>query len=401
MKFKTKIIISYMSILVSIILLTAVVVIMSNTSQSDAEFLQTRVSVSLSEAKQLKLDIVQIQQSLTDVSASGNTSGFDMAEEYFKDANRLLDKDIERKNKLGRVDLEKQLKGIKVQLQDYYNLGKKMAHVYIEDGRDAGNVWMDKFDPEVEKLSALIEKQVSMYEEVDESKSLELIGFLGFIKKTTFLVSLILLIIVITMSILITVSFTKGVKLVSNYSDKLSANDIRDSLSIKRKDEFGKTALQFKNSFKLLNKLVSGIKSSTDTTANVKDSLAASAEETSATIVNIKNSTTSLSEESEKLNKTVTDNVTVIEEITANIGSINNQIGEQAAMVEESTASITEMISSLDSVNTVTIKKKDSINSLVEVVGTGSSTLSEMAEGFKTNVVNKIEGISEMASTIQ
>jgi len=65
-------------------------------------------------------------------------------------------------------------------------------------------------------------------------------------------------------------------------------------------------------------------------------------------------------------------------------------------MVEESTASITEMISSLDSVNTVTLKKKDSINSLVKVVGNGSSTLNEMAEGFKTDAVSKIEGISEM-----
>ncbi len=169
----------------------------------------------------------------------------------------------------------------------------------------------------------------------------------------------------------------------------------------KSKDEIGKLANHFNIFMGHLGEMVSSIKSSTDTTANVKDSLAASAEETAATIVNIKNSTTSLSEESEKLNKTVTDNVTVIEEITANIGSINNQIGEQAAMVEESTASITEMISSLDSVNTVTLKKKDSINSLVKVVGTGSSTLSAMAEGFKSDVVSKIEGISEMASTIQ
>ncbi len=169
----------------------------------------------------------------------------------------------------------------------------------------------------------------------------------------------------------------------------------------KSKDEIGKLANQFNIFMEHLGEIVSSIKSSTDTTANAKDSLAASAEETAAAIVNIKNSTGSLSKESEKMNKTITDNVTVIEEITANIGSINDQIGEQAAMVEESTASITEMISSLDSVNTVTIKKKDSINSLVKVVGTGSSALGEMAESFKSDVVSKIEGISEMASAIQ
>ena len=401
MKFKTKILISYMSLLTAIILLTAVVVTMSYKSRSYAEYLQTKVSVSVSDAKQIQVDIVQIQRCLTEVSATGNTDGFNFAEEYFKDANKLLDRDIERKNQLGKVDLEEQLKRVKVQLQYYYDLGKSMANQYLENGKNLGNIWMGKLDPVAEKLTTMIDKQVEGYSKVYDSKFTELIESQSLILKSALGVSMVVIIILITMSILITVSFTKGVKLVSVYSDKLSENDIRDPLSFKRKDEFGKTALQFKNSFKLLNNLVSGIKSSTDTTTNVKDSLAASAEETAATIVNIKNSTASLSKESEKLNKTVTDNVTVIEEITANIGSINNQIGEQAAMVEESTASITEMISSLDSVNTVTLKKKESINSLVEVVGNGSSTLSTMAEGFKTDVVSKIEGISEMASTIQ
>ncbi|RKX97777.1 MAG: methyl-accepting chemotaxis protein, partial [Spirochaetes bacterium] len=43
----------------------------------------------------------------------------------------------------------------------------------------------------------------------------------------------------------------------------------------------------------------------------------------------------------------------------------------------------------------------ESIIQLVEVVNDGSRTLTEMADGFKTGVVDRIEGISEMASAIQ
>ncbi|RKX82100.1 MAG: hypothetical protein DRP58_10795, partial [Spirochaetes bacterium] len=346
-------------------------------------------------------DIIQIQQWLTDASATGYLDGFDLAEEYFIDANKLLDIDIERKHNLNMTDLEKSLKEVKVQLADYYEVGTKMAHQYIDNGREAGNVWMDKFDPVAEKLGGMIDNQAASYSKIYDQKFSGLINSQDSIVRMVIIISVIIILVIILMGISLFSSFNKGTGLISEYAKKLENNDISDSALIKRTDEFGISAGQFKNSFKILNNLITSIKKTTDTTANVKDSLAASAEETSATIVNIKNSTTSLSEESEKLNKTVTDNVTVIEEITANIGSINNQIGEQAAMVEESTASITEMISSLDSVNTVTLKKKDSINSLVKVVGNGSSTLSEMAEGFKTNVVNKIDGISEMASTIQ
>ncbi len=401
MKFKTKLVGTYLLIVVAIAVLSVFTIIEVDIAKANADFLRNEVRVTVSEIKQVKVDIIQIQQWLTDASATGYLDGFDLAEEYFLDANRLLDIDIERKHKLNRPDLEESLKAIKVQLADYYEIGTQMAHQYIDNGRDAGNVWMDKFDPIAEKLGEMVDKQVASYSKIYDLKFSGLITSQNNIVQMVVIISVIILLVIILMGISLFSSFNKGTGLIFEYSLKLSKNDISDSVEIKRKDEFGISAGQFKNSFKTLNNLISSIKNTTNTTANIKDSLSASAEETYATIVNIKNTTGSLTKESEKLNKTVADNVAVIEEITANISSINNQIGEQAAMVEESTASITEMISSLDSVNRVTLKKKESINSLEKVIGTGASTLNEMAEGFKTDVVNKIEGISEMATTIQ
>jgi len=403
MQLKTKVTLSYLVILFSVIFLTVfpIIKITTNGSQNSAEFLRTKVSASMSEMKQIKVDIIQIQQWLTDVSATAYLDGFDIAEEYFDDANRLLDINIQRKVEAEKTEIAEELQDLKAQMQAYYDVGKAMAHQYIENGRIAGNVWMDKFDPEAEKLTEMVDKQVAGYSEVYDLTLQELANSQHIIVKMLIGISIPTILIIIIMAIIIYISLKKGMKLITEYSYKLANNDITEPAMVRRKDEFGISAEQFNSSFKLLNYLVSSIKKSTDTTINVKDSLATSAEETSATILNIKNSTASLSKESEKLNKTVANNVTVVEEITANIGSINNQISEQAAMVEESTASITEMISSLDSVNTVTLKKKDSINSLVAVVGTGSSTLNKLAEGFKTDVVSKIEGISEMATTIQ
>jgi len=401
MKFKVKVIGTYIIVLTAVIFLSVFTIIKARSSQSSIDFVRNKVSVSVAEMKQVKLDIIQIQQILTDTSVTGYLDGFDDAEEHFINANKLLDNDILRKIDAGKPELAVSLKAIKIQMEAYYDVGKTMAHQYIDNGREAGNVWMDKFDPEAAAISEMIDKQVDGYTKVYELQLKGLSDNQSDIVQMLILISLVSVAIIIIIGIVIYVSLNRGIELISEYSLKLSKNDITDSAKINRKDEFGISAGQFKNSFKILNNLITSIKNSTNTTNGIKDSLSASAEETSATIGNIKNSTSSLLSETTKMNANVTDNVTAIEEITANISSINNQITEQAAMVEESTASITEMISSLESMDSITVKKGEAVDNLVTVAGNGVSTLAEMAEGFRAGVVEKIEGISEMATTIQ
>jgi methyl-accepting chemotaxis protein len=217
----------------------------------------------------------------------------------------------------------------------------------------------------------------------------------------------VLIIIMMTLFIsiyfLVNLSIIKHIKRTSFAIKDISEGegDLTVELNVKTKDEVGELGLNFNIFVSKLRTLIMDVQSSADKSDNIKNELLAASEETSATIGNIKTNTTVLLKETESLNRNVTDNVTVIEEITANISSINNQITEQAAMVEESTASITEMMSSLESMDKITVKKGEAVDKLVAVAGNGAEILSEMADGFKLGVVEKIEGISEMANTIQ
>jgi methyl-accepting chemotaxis protein len=87
--------------------------------------------------QKLQFHIVQIQQYLTDVSATNDRDGFDEAEDNFKAANILL------------IDLIKNLpefKGalndLQSKLEDFNTAGKKMAEAYITKGQVAGNALM-------------------------------------------------------------------------------------------------------------------------------------------------------------------------------------------------------------------------------------------------------------------
>lgn len=203
--------------------------------------------------------------------------------------------------------------------------------------------------------------------------------------------------------ILLNYSVLRHIKKTSSAISDISEGegDLTVKLDIKTKDEIGELALYFNSFVTKLRKLILDIQSSANNSDRIKDELSASAEETSAAIKNIKRNTSSLLQETERMNLNITENVASTEQITANINSIDNQISEQATMMERSISSITEMIGSLENVYNITVKKEESVHQLVSITSEGFKTLTAMADGFKTDVVDKITGISEMASTIQ
>ena len=88
----------------------------------------------------------EVQQWLTDVSATHNRDGYKDAEEA---AKRFLDGVAKYKQMFQREnDTEslKKMEAIEASFRDFYATGKTMAEAYITNGLDAGNVIMEKFD---------------------------------------------------------------------------------------------------------------------------------------------------------------------------------------------------------------------------------------------------------------
>ena len=109
----------------------------------------------------LKLDVIQVQQWLTDISATkakeGFDDGFDEAKKYYEDGNKLLDHLISEHKKYNELEMVKDLENFKANFHNYYNIGIKMANSYIHEGTDAGNAMMLQLDPFAAKLSDALE----------------------------------------------------------------------------------------------------------------------------------------------------------------------------------------------------------------------------------------------------
>jgi signal transduction histidine kinase/DNA-binding response OmpR family regulator len=82
----------------------------------------------------LRFDIVQTQQYLTDVGATRSPASFTDAAQYHQDAQRQLDRLIEL-----LPDMREDLEGLRTVLDTSYATGVEMAHAYVDSGTAAGN----------------------------------------------------------------------------------------------------------------------------------------------------------------------------------------------------------------------------------------------------------------------
>jgi hypothetical protein len=101
-------------------------------------------------ARRMQLDVVQVQQWLTDISATrgqdGLDDGFKEAEESHKSFLANLNK-FRAEFQLEQNDEElRKLADLEKNFEAYYEKGRIMAAAYIKDGPTAGNQIMSEFD---------------------------------------------------------------------------------------------------------------------------------------------------------------------------------------------------------------------------------------------------------------
>ncbi len=107
-------------------------------------------------AQDFRLNVVQIQQWLTDISATraqdGLNDGFDQAEEHYRDAKNNLDT-------LAALDPDENAFYTEVvsSLDNYYATGQRMAQTYIDQGPQGGNRMMSSFDETAELITGQVE----------------------------------------------------------------------------------------------------------------------------------------------------------------------------------------------------------------------------------------------------
>jgi len=177
--------------------------------------------------------------------------------------------------------------------------------------------------------------------------------------------------------------------------------DLSITITSKTKDEIQEMTNNFNLFVEKLKNIIIILKDNTISSNDISQDLTASVEETAAAINQIIANITSIQKQIDNVDNSVVSTGAAVEQITHNIDKLEREIETQASMVEESSASITEMMSSLNSVASITEKKTEGVEKLAQSAIKGKNQLELTNKTFTDMVVAKMDPIQEMARTIE
>jgi methyl-accepting chemotaxis protein len=126
--------------------------------------------------KDMQIDVIQVQQLLTDTSATrgldGLDSGIGEAAKFAAKFHKDTDAAQKYAAQLGDEELKSGLEKTVKAFPDYYAMGRKMTAVYLAEGPAGGNKLMSGFDKVADALTKELDKVVKRRDAVVEESAL-------------------------------------------------------------------------------------------------------------------------------------------------------------------------------------------------------------------------------------
>ena len=367
-------------ILLLFVISGAMVLVNTNTKvMTQANTLSDKEIPVLNKAHELKVCIIQVQQWLTDISATrgrdGLNDGFVEAEKHFYHFKSIV-KDIAEMDP-ANASIYQALLPI---FDDYYQAGKKMAQAYIDEGSTGGNKMMGQFDSEAEKLSTAVDDILASSVKRSEaalSLQTEYINMSHILQ----LGNVVVVIAGIMLLFFVVSRALKELPVIVNALKQMASGDLSIAIQTTRKDEIGDIQ---QASDTMRNQLVEIIQAIINTATELSDATEIVLEVSAETRGQIQQQ------------KTETDEVaTAMNEMTATINEVSNNI------MATTTAA--------DQANVETQQGRQTVELAANKVGELSDKINEAADTIKqleqdsisiTSVLDVINGVAEQTNLL-
>lgn len=233
-------------------------------------------------------------------------------------------------------------------------------------------------------------------------------GEIGRLVRISYMYTFGLIIAMFLVSVILAVRFsgliTKSIKSIEGNISVMAAGDLTREFNELAKDEVG-TLSRFMNTFQReLCSTINVMKDLSGQSTEMKRELISSSSETSSSIDEIAATLDSISKQMIALNEHISHSSKDVFGISSLADDLNNHIFEQISMVEESTASVTQMIESLKNVARHTDKNELVIRELVEAIENGgrnvglTSTIIEEINSSVKEIYGMVDIIQKIAS---
>lgn len=264
---------------------------------------------------ELKLSVVQVQQFLTDISATRAQDGLDDGYEEAEKYSQIFAIDINQLKDLNPGDTDR-LDKFQASFNSYYETAKKMAEAYIDGGPEKGNAIMG----EVDETAVLINQEVDEYQAgaiASVNSSLEKMDSILQSNDRAFML---IGICVVAFGVLIALYLSRAIKTplmrLTGLAVNIANGDLRPSKSLKlSKDEFGQLMAVFEQMRENLSGMIRQVGSSAELVAASSSELTISADQTSKASEHIAAAMQEVAEGVETQSNTVTNTIEIVNDM--------------------------------------------------------------------------------------
>ncbi|MCP4613100.1 MAG: hypothetical protein GY845_30775 [Planctomycetes bacterium] len=210
--------------LVMVAAIVTTVFVVANTVQNKAALAKNESAVFAGVAQQMKLDTVQVQQWLTDISATRGLDGLDDGFVEAENSYQSFLTGLDRFEKMFREENDStallQVEELKSAIGDYYETGKTMANEYVKEGPKTGNKLMAAFDEAATNMTSTLEPFVEAQTDELNSAMTSIVSSTTLLRTSVIIAGVIALALGIVLAWLITRSITKPVnRIIDNITE--------------------------------------------------------------------------------------------------------------------------------------------------------------------------------------
>lgn len=379
-KLGTKMAFGFAIPLVIMMAVIAIVFGMVNTMESDAALAKDESAVFTRIARQMKLDVVEIQQWLQDISATrgmdGLNDGFDKAQNSYDSFMDGLAKFKDMYEEENSADGLEQVAELEKNVIAYYEVGKTMATAYVDGGPESGNKLMASFDEAAENMSNALAPFIESQETELVEAMTSIVSSANVIQSFTLIAGIMGVLTGAIIAWLTTRSITKPILKAVEFAKTMSQGDLTHKLDIDQADEIGVLGKSLNEMGENLRKMFKDIGNGVETLASSSTELASVSEQMSSGAENTSNKSNAVATASEEMSSNMTSVAAAMEQASTNISIVTSS-------TEQMTASINEIAQNTERASTVTgqaVTEAQSASAKVNELGTAADEIGKVTE---------------------
>ncbi|MCB0991737.1 MAG: methyl-accepting chemotaxis protein [Acidimicrobiales bacterium] len=410
MSLKTKLTLGVLAIAVLIVAQALLIRSLANAVVADMDHVENVAVEGALVGNRIKFDVVQVQQWLTDISATrgqdGLNDGFDVAAEFAADF-QLATEELEAI----RPDLAPQLAELRLVFAEYHSVGIEMAQAYIDGGPASGNQMMGQFDEAASTMGETVDELVDDLL-AEAAAALDGAGDDALTVRTVVVISaLAIAALVALIGIVVIGGMLRQLRKVTASATQIAAGDLSvEPLPAHDRDVLGQLAMAFNDMTSMLGaastrarQIAAGdISSQNDIPGDFGAAFGAMVESLQSMVDRLSTSSTQLSSAATELTRVSSSLGENADKTASEAGSVSAAGDDVSTRIATVAAAIEQMHASIRDVSTSATQASDVAGSAVEVAQATSQAVEKLGQSSVEigQVIQVINTIAEQTNLL-